>query len=129
MPTLNNLAFQPIAFDVPCQDPANAKSIATGILDWTVNPSYALDPTQSNQLLEVQNIQSVFVDNYLSTGTLIITVSGTGHIIRIPPKSQAFLPLICSDRPVLTFSNSSGNGQSQAWILNILASGVVWTLP
>lgn len=97
-------------------------------MSWTAATSYTLDPTTSNQLLEVQNVQSIFVDNY-NTGTLTITVATTGHIIRIPPKTQAYLPLICGDRPVLIFSNTGGNGYSQAWLMNIPALGVLWTVP
>lgn len=128
MAIISGLAFQPIAFDVPDGD-ASAKTVNTGVLSWTAANQYTVDPTQNLQLLEMQNIQSIFVDNYLTTGTTLITVAGTGHIIRVPPKSQCFLPLICSDRPVLTISNTSGNGTTQAWLLNIPALGVVWTLP
>lgn len=125
---LSGLAYQAIAFDVPDGDSRFAKSVNTGILNWANGP-FVLDPTQSNQLLEMQNIQSVFVDNYSTTGTLIIQVASTGHLIRIPPKSQAFMPLICGDRPVITFTNTTGNGTSQAWLLNIPALGVVWNIP
>lgn len=127
MPVLSGLAYQPIAFDVPA-GVNQAKSVNTGQMSWTAATSYTLDPTTSNQLLEVQNVQSIFVDNY-NTGTLTITVATTGHIIRIPPKTQAYLPLICGDRPVLIFSNTGGNGYSQAWLMNIPALGVLWTVP
>lgn len=128
LPILANLAYQPIAYDVPGEDQAQAKAINTGPLSWTAAGAYTLDPTQSNQLLEVQNIQSIFVDNY-NTGTLIITVGGSGQVLRVPPKSQAFLPLIAGDRPVLTFANAGANGSSQAWLMNVPALGVVWQLP
>lgn len=128
MPVLANLAYQPIAFNVPEGDRA-AKSVNTGPLVWTAGSVYTLDPTQNNQLLELQNIQSIFVDNYDTTGITIVQVLTTGHKIRIPGKSQAFLPLIAGDRPVISITNSSGNGSSQAWLLNIPALGVVWTLP
>lgn len=129
MPVLSGLAYIPIAYDVPNGDQSQAKAVTTGTLVWTGGvSSYTLDPTQSNQLLEMQNIQSVFVDNY-NTGTLLISVSGTGQVLRIPPKSQAFLPLIAGDRPILTFTNVGNNGTSQAWLLNYPALGVVWALP
>jgi hypothetical protein len=128
MAILSNLAYQPIAYGVPNNDAAEAKSLYTGPLDWSANVTYTLDPTQSNQQLEMQNIQSVFIDNP-GTGTLTITVTGTWQILRVPPKSQAFLPLIASDRPVVTFANTSGNGSSQVWLLNIPVSGLMWTLP
>lgn len=127
MPILNGLAYQPIAFDVP-SGIIQAKSVNTGLLSWVGQSLYTLDPSISNQLLEMQNIQSIFLDNY-NTGTTIITVLTTGHIIRVPPKSQCFMPLIAGDRPVITFSNTGGNGSSQAWLMNIPALGVVWNLP
>jgi hypothetical protein len=85
-------------------------------------------PYTVESALEVQNIQSIFIDNY-NTGTLIITVSGSGQVLRVPPKSQAFLPLIAGDRPVLTFTNVGANGSSQAWLMNIPALGVIWSVP
>jgi hypothetical protein len=130
MPILSNLAYQPIAFDVPSGHSREAKAVNTGVMLWTGgNQNYTLDPTQSNQLLEIQNIQSVFIDNYNTTGTTVITVATTGHIIRVPPRAQAFMPLIAGDRPVIQISNTSGNGNSQVWLMNIPALGVVWTLP
>lgn len=86
------------------------------------------DPTQSNQLLEVKNIQGIFVDNYNSSATLVITVIGTGQVLRVPTKAQAFLPLIASDRPVLQFENTDTAAKSQAWILNVPTSPLIWTL-
>lgn len=129
MAILTGLAFIPIAFGVPEGEAKNAKVVNTGILNWATAATYLLDPTQNNQLLEMQSIQSVFVDNYLSTGQTIISVSGTGHIVRVAPKSQAWLPLMAGDRPVLTIQNVSGNGSSQLWISNTPAVGGSWTLP
>ena len=133
---LSGLAYQRIAFDVPSSDSSAAKSVGTGVMDFSVNSAWTLDPTQSNQLLEVQNIQSIFVDNYANTGTLTITVAGSGHVIRIPPKSQAFMPLLCGDRPVISFSNyASGtttpqaSGKAQCCIQNFPALGVIWQIP
>lgn len=129
MPVLSGLAFQPIAFGVPEGDSKNAKAVNTGLLVWTGGvSSYTLDPTQSNQLLEMQSIQSVFVDNY-NTGTLLISVSGSMQVLRVPPKSQAYLPIIAGDRPVLTFTNVGNNGYSQAWLLNVPAGPSVWAIP
>lgn len=130
MAVLNGLAYTPIAFDVPTPEkgqPGPAKSIGTGPLDWTAAALYILDPTQSNQLLEVQNIQSLFIDNASTTGTTTITVAGTGHVLRIPPQSQGFLPLIAGDRPVIQIANASGDGSSQVWLLNIPVLGVLWS--
>jgi hypothetical protein len=115
MPILANLAYQPIAFDVPNGHNKEAKSVNTGPLLWAGNTQYTLDPTQSNQLLEMQNIQSVFIDNSQTTGTTLITVATTGHTVRVPPLSQGFFPLIAGDRPVIVITNTSGNGSSQAW--------------
>src|SRR4051812_16288001 len=129
MAILTGLAFIPIAYGVPENDNRNAKVVNTGILSWTASGSYLLDPTQNNQLLEMQSIQSIFVDNYATSGTTIITVAGTGHVIRVAPKSQAWLPLLAGDRPVLTIQNTSGNGNSQIWLANVPAVGGVWSLP
>jgi hypothetical protein len=128
MPILANLAYQPIAFDVPNGHNKEAKSVNTGPLLWAGNTQYTLDPTQSNQLLEMQNIQSVFIDNSQTTGTTLITVATTGHTVRVPPLSQGFFPLIAGDRPVIVITNTSGNGSSQAWILNIPALPDVWSV-
>lgn len=129
MAILTGLAFVPIAYGVPDGDSKQAKCVNTGFLNWATANSYLLDPTQNNQLLEMQSIQSLFIDNYATTGTTIITVSGTGHVIRVAPKSQAWMPLLASDRPVLTIQNTSGNGQSQIWLANVPAVGGTWTLP
>jgi hypothetical protein len=129
MAILSGLAYIPIAYGVPEGDAKNAKVVNTGLLNWAASSFYLLDPTQNNQLLTMQSIQSVFIDNYNSTGTTWITVAGTGHIVRVAPKSQAWLPLLAGDRPVLTIQNSSANGNSQLWLCNVPAIGGTWTLP
>jgi hypothetical protein len=103
------------------------KVINTGPLDWTLDNAYVLDTTQSNQLLEVQNLQSIFIDNP-GTGQLVISVSVTQFTLRIAPGSQAFVSLFCTDRPVITFSNSSGNGKSQCWLVNAKPDGTVYKI-
>lgn len=124
MSILSGLAYQAIAFDVPC---SGAKAVATGpMLFDSTHLSYILDPTQSNQLLDVQNIQSIFVDNS-GGGLLTITVSGTGFTLKVPAASQCFMPLICGDRPVVTFASDIG-GTVQAWLCNTPATGVIWTV-
>jgi hypothetical protein len=121
---LSGLAFQAIAFDVPT---SGAKCVATGLMLFDASHlSWTLDPTQSNQLLEMQNIQSIYVDNTANQSDLTITVSGTGHRIKVPAFGQGFLPLICGDRPVITFTGGSISGSAQAWLLNTPALGCVW---
>lgn len=130
MPILANLAYRPIAYDVPRGAAAQqAKAIYTGLLDWTAATSYTLDTTQSNQLLCVQNIQSVSIDNSASSGVTSVQVSGTGHVLRVAPGAVAALPLLTSDRPVLTFSNTSGRGSTRAWVSNVIAAGVNYSAP
>lgn len=122
---LSQLAFQPVAFDSP--ENGSAKAINTGIMNFSKG-AVIFDPTQSNQLLEVKNIQGIFVDNYNSSATLVITVIGTGQVLRVPMKAQAFLPLIASDRPVIQFTCSDNAAAPQAWILNVPTSPLIWTL-
>jgi hypothetical protein len=129
MAILTGLAYQPIAYGLPSGDGPQAKVVNTGILNWAVNTIYVLDPTQNNQIREMQNIQSVFVDNALSTGVTTIQVGSTGHIIRVPPKTQGNFPLLAFDWPVLTISNISSNGTTQIWLTNFPSLGGTWTLP
>jgi hypothetical protein len=127
LPTLANLAYQPIAFGV-C-NPAQAKGISSGPLDWTAATSYTLDPTQSNQLLEVRRIQSVFIDNSSSTGTTTVTIAGTYHVLRVAPNSQAYLPIVASDRPVFLIENASGDGSTRIVLLNVPLLAGLWRTP
>jgi hypothetical protein len=79
--------------------------------------------TQSNQLLELQNIQSVFFDNSQCSAQLLITILGTNHVLTCPANSQGFLPIIASDRPVIEFASSASAGFSQAWLLTAPVGG------
>lgn len=120
---LHNLAAQPIAFDVPC---SGAKAVNSGPLDWTAATTYILDVTQNNQLLDMQNIQSIYVDNLASSGALNILVAGTGQTLQIPAGKHGYLQLLCSDRPIFQFTNTSGNGTSNIWLMNIPVASFIW---
>lgn len=127
--TLSGLAYTPIAFDIPNSDNREAKCVNLGPLNWTGSQAYVtnyvFDPTQSNQLLDMQNIQSIFVDNNVD-GPTFITISGTNQLLRVPARSQAYLPILAGDRPIITIFSSVTAGITQVWVLNTPTTGAVW---
>lgn len=120
---LHGLATQPVSCNVPEGQSSNAKVLTIPQINWNLlSDTYIIDPSQSNQLLDFQNIQGVY---YLSTSLGMpgsqLVVSGTNHTIRFYPGSQGFYPLLCSDRPIFTVSylgQNIGDGSLQLWFVN-----------
>lgn len=117
----SKLAAQPVALGVPEGKTSAAKVLQVPMIGWN-NPSdtYILDPTQSNQLLEFQNIQGVF---FISTSNAAnqMAISGTNFLVHFNPQTQGFIPLLCGDRPVFTFTylgTNAGDGALQVWLVN-----------
>jgi hypothetical protein len=121
MAILSGLAYQPIS-----TGPVSHKVVNSGLLDWTAQTSYQIDVRQSTRLAELQDIQSVFVDNTLTTGALVITSRSNGFKLRVAPGAMGSFPfLAASDSPFITVKNTSGSGQSQLWFANVPAIGGV----
>jgi len=118
---LSRLATQPVAYGVPDGKNSNAKVVAVPQINWNApSDEYIIDVSQSNQMLDMQNIQGVFAYN-TSFADVILTVLGTNYVARLIRQSQTILPLICSDRPVFQVINTTqnaGDGSTQLWFVN-----------
>lgn len=58
----------------------------------------------------ISYVSGGFFDNRLNLNPLVITVERVGQQVSIPAGKQAYLPLLVSDTPVLTFTATPANG-------------------
>lgn len=125
-----NLAYVPIGFGVPHGPTARdgAKSVSTGPLVWPNIQGYLIDLAQNLQLQEVQNLQSVWVDNTAYTAAVSIVISGTNQLIKIPAGAQAWLPVFATERSLITVTvvSPATAGSTSLLFLNIPCSTYVF---
>lgn len=77
-------------------------------IDFTAQTQYVADLTYIQQAARISMIQTVFVDNSLSTVPLTIFCATTQQLIKIAPGNQAYVSVVLSNKLSLTFSSTSG---------------------
>ena len=122
----SGLAFMPIAWDDGYNkkgEPVTTKAIVVPPMTFSASVnSFLVDLTQNNQMLSDERIQTIYIHNPL-TSTLVVTISGTNFVLRIPAGYAYFGTIIAGDRPQITFSSTATSGTALAWILNSAVFG------
>lgn len=80
--------------------------------------------TVDNQVFEF--LQAIFIDNSANASSLTVVASVTGQSLVIPPLSQAYMPVVIGDQPVIT-GTSSGGVKVPLQLLNFPISTLVWS--
>jgi hypothetical protein len=81
--------------------------------------------TQSQQFMS--QVQAVFVDNSANADQVTISTQVLGQTLRIPPGSQAYLPLPVAKNDVLTVA-TAGEVNVQFIFLNVPVPAAVWAV-
>lgn len=77
-------------------------------LDFTAQTAWLLDLKVAQAQAHVSYIQTIYIDNSQNTATLSVSAGTNGQVITIPPKSQAYLPILAVTPPVLRVSTAGG---------------------
>lgn len=113
----------------------DARVLATGGIDFTVDSSYNIDLTATVQSAGLRHpIQAVYMDcSQVSFGPTTLTVNGTGQRIVVPPGVQGYYPLLIASRNfVFTLQNNSslrqspGSGTALLYFLNVPMVAAEW---
>lgn len=100
------------------------------VLDFTIatgNTSVLLDMKNAQAQARMSYVQTIFVDNSLSTVPTTINVNGLSQAIIIPDSSQAYVPLLAINPPVLVCANN-GNVKVPIQLLNFPLPPCVWRI-
>jgi hypothetical protein len=77
-------------------------------IDFTVNQTYTMDLTAIQQLARISIIQTLYVDNSLSTVPLTVLCATTQQKLTVAPGSQAYISVVLSNKLALTILSTSG---------------------
>ena len=94
-------------------------------LDFAANAEWVLDYGNMQQRNFLNMVQSVWVDNSLNGSILAITVPGTNQVLKVPPNTQGYFPLIVPNPLKLVF-DSAGGVLCQVILLNFPVAGFMW---
>lgn len=96
-------------------------------IDWSLGISQKLDLLEVQQRRFIDYCQSVFIDNKSSDYWVEIEMGTTGQTVRIPARSQAYLPILLPNPPRLTFNTETGNtGTTILQLLNFPINSMIW---
>lgn len=94
-------------------------------LDFAATAAIDLDYSNMQQRNWLRMVQTIWVDNAASAVGFIITVQGSGQVIRVPALSQAYVSVVAPNPVKLTFG-STGGVVLQVILLNYPVPTAVW---
>lgn len=86
----------------------------------------SLDLTNAINTRQIDQVQCMFVDNASSLGALTIVFSASNQRIIIPAFSQAYVPVLSVNDPVLTFTASGLAVSATLQLLNMPMPLQIW---
>jgi hypothetical protein len=96
-------------------------------VDFTANTQYVFDLTAIQQQARISMIQTLFLDNSLSSVPLFVVCATSNQSIEIPPNSQAYMPVVLTNKISVTLSSTSGR-VIPIQALNIAMNAAVWSV-
>lgn len=89
--------------------------------------AWLLDMSNTQQLGHISYVQTLFVDNSQNANALSILTDASNQTVIIPPKSQAYVPVLQPNPPKLTLSTTAvPNLIVTVFALNFPVSPAVW---
>lgn len=97
------------------------------LIDFSLGTTYQLDLSQIQSQGQIDSVQTLYIDNSVNTGTITIVMQGpTLQSVTLPPNSQAYLPVLQGNPPVLNFSVASGAPVVNVQLMNFFLPPVIW---
>jgi hypothetical protein len=91
--------------------------------------AWLLDLSNTQQLGHIEYVQTLFIDNSANTNALTIQTDASNQTVVIPPKSQAFMPVLQPNPPKLTISTPAvASLVVTVFALNFPVSPHVWAV-
>lgn len=98
------------------------------LIDFSMGTTYQLDLSQIQSQGQIDSVQTLYIDNSANLGTITVAMQGaTQQNITLPPNSQAYLPVLQSNPPVINFSVASGAPVVNVQLLNFFLPPLVWS--
>lgn len=99
----------------------------TILIDFSLGLTYQMDLTAAQQQNNwVRSIQSLYVDNSTNANPLIVTMGVTQQVVKIPAWSQAYLPILQPNPPVIQMQTASAV-VLKVHVLNFFVPPAIWS--
>lgn len=95
-------------------------------IDFTAQQQYVFDLTAIQQQAKLSMVQTIYVDNSLSSTPISLVMANSYQRITIPPFSQAYVPVVLTNKIAVTFQSASGL-VIPIIALNIAMNATVWS--
>lgn len=118
----NNPLSVPTGNDVPCKMGRRAIHV---LIDFSLGSTYELDLSQIQSLGAMDCVQTMYVDNADNANELTLTMGLTLQRIIIPANSQAYIPILQPNPPVLKIA-TTGAPVVNVQLLNFFVPPIVF---
>jgi hypothetical protein len=106
--------------------PKEGPLIVPSFVDFTAQTTYILDLTYVQQKAYLSMVQTIYVDNSLSTVPLYIIVATSNQTFKVPANSQAYIPIGMTNKLAVTLNSASGL-VIPVFLLNVAMNPFVWS--
>lgn len=124
--SLNNGSFQksPIA---PSKVSPNPTALKVN-LDFTAGGTvvYSVDIGQLIQLKQIDQLNTLYVDNTQNAAQLVIAILSSGQNLTVEPNSQGFYPVLFGNSGAINFTMTGGAAVSGVNLINVETPYLVW---
>lgn len=110
--------------------PAGGPKCVPANVDFSNAASVTLDGQQIVNQGKIEYLQGVYVDNSSNTATLSLTMSTTGQVIKVAPKTQGYFAIMVPDPPqIVAATVQAANLVIPMFFYNVPIQPAVWSLP
>lgn len=96
-------------------------------IDFSLGSSFQLDLSQIQAQGGLDSVQTLYVDLSAATaGVLSITMGLTNQVVKLPFGSQAYIPVLEGNPPILQFALSTGTPVVNVELMNFFVPPCVW---
>lgn len=106
--------------------PAEGPMVVPVPIDFTAQTSYILDITYIQQQARISMLQTLYIDNSANTQPLYLILSTTNQTVKIPANSEAYMPLVFSNKLAVTLA-TTGALVVYVAALNVAMNAAVWS--
>jgi hypothetical protein len=121
--TPSNIAIVPISTD---KAPIVGSRAVGFTCDFSVNNVWMADLSQQFQQKQIDNVQTVFIDNSSNPQIVTFLCPITGQTITCPPNAQGTFPVISGDPPQFTITSIGSTVKVKFILLNVKLAYQIW---
>lgn len=119
------LSSTPTKNNLPPHKDVGPRWLQFPALNFASVSSFTFDLNKELSQAQLDNIQTVYIDNSLNARAVSLLITGSNQILSVPAGSQGIFPLATTDKQNISVV-TSGQGIVNLWFCNIKLDTAIW---